>query len=230
MRSDMAKVIVERPRIAWQRQSRPKGYRRYLQKTGIDELPAREPMLGRLNGTKHFNEHLGPLRRFLRSQVGRPWNKVHSEICRYIRPDSVVQNHVLTHVWDYVAVNVVMTHGIPCFGESRRIGMPIRAGELYVCPHSGLLKMAKPRWRRSVRRRISIDESLQYHLVDGIWHEVRLRKLPPEFELCWDALLKKPIGKLPPAALWKAYGMAAYATSARALSKREAKTLLGKLK
>jgi hypothetical protein len=42
----------------------------------------------------------------------------------------------------------------------------------------------------------------------------------------WDALLQKPIGKMRRAELWKAYGMAAYALSARVLSKREAEAAL----
>lgn len=62
--------------------------------------------------------------------------------------------------------------------------------------------------------------------MERIWHEVRLRKLPPDFELCWDALLKKAISKLRCAELWKTYGMAAYALSVRVLSKRETKALL----
>ncbi len=176
-------------------------------------------------GTKFFSEHLGPLRKYLRSQVGRPWNTVHSDMCRHIRADSVVQNHILTHVWQEVALHVVITDGIPCFAEPPRTGRALDPGHLYVCPKSGLLKIAKPRRRPQIRR-LMLAEDLQYHLVDGTWHEVRLRKLPSDFDDCWDALLKRRIGTMHRAELWKAYGQAAYALSARPLTKREAKNLL----
>ena len=48
--------------------------------------------------TKWLNEHLGPLRRYLDSQVGRPWDKVFSEICAHIDRSSAVQDHVRDHV------------------------------------------------------------------------------------------------------------------------------------
>jgi len=67
--------------------------------------------------------------------------------------------------------------------------------------------------------------SLDKKDIGVTWHEVRLRKLPPDFEDCWDAFLKRRIGTLHRAELWKAYGMAAYALSARALTKQEAKAL-----
>jgi hypothetical protein len=41
---------------------------------------------------KALNENLAPLRRYLLKQIGRPWNKVFSEICQNLRVDSVVQN------------------------------------------------------------------------------------------------------------------------------------------
>jgi hypothetical protein len=224
----MAKVIVERPRNGRVRRSRPKGYRRYLRQAGED-LPARERMLGRMNGgSKYFSEHLGPLCRYLRSQVGRPWNKVHADICRHLQPDSVVHNHVLTHVWGEVAVNVTRIDGVLRHGEPPGVGRPIRPGELYVCPTSGLLKLARPSRRRSVVRRLMPHALLQYHLVGNVWHEVRLRKLPADFEHCWDAFLNRRISAMSSGELWRAYGQAAYAISARVLSRKEGRDLLKK--
>jgi hypothetical protein len=103
MREDMDKVIVERPRVGSRMPSRKKGYRKSLQNVDADDLPNREPMLGRWRGReKCLNEHLGPMRRFLRSQVGRPWNRVHQELCEHVSFDNAAQKHVLTHVFDFV--------------------------------------------------------------------------------------------------------------------------------
>ena len=67
MRADMGKVLVERPRPGSREGSRPrKGYRKRLQREfdSPDSPPARESMNARCGGTRFFNEHLGPLRRY----------------------------------------------------------------------------------------------------------------------------------------------------------------------
>ena len=120
MRPDMAKVIVERPRFGSRTRGTPKGYRRTLQRLGDEGLPHREGMKRRHQGnTKSLNEHLGPLRRYLDAQVGRPWDKVFSEICAHIDRASAVQDHVRDHVADYVVTHVVLIDGIPCSGDGR---------------------------------------------------------------------------------------------------------------
>src|SRR5262245_37215182 len=142
MRPDMDKVIVERPRLGGGLR-RPKGIRKRERLAMADLAPAREGYRRRWTGwQKSLNEHLGPLRRYLQSQVGRPWNKVHSEICRHLRLDSAVQSHVLDHLRQYVETNARLINGILC----RPTGEPFnqdrwrRAPLFYVCPKSGLLK------------------------------------------------------------------------------------------
>src|SRR6266851_898136 len=100
MREDMSRVIVERPRLGG-------GRHRKGRAVPLEELPSHEGM-GRpytLSGDcKSLNENLSPLRRYLERQVGRPWNKVYSEISRHLRADSTVQQHVRDHLRDFVAV------------------------------------------------------------------------------------------------------------------------------
>ena len=96
MRADMDKVIVERPRFGSSMPTRKKGYRKSLQSAAVHDLPRREPMMGRWRGMQRFlNEYLGPIQRFLRSRVGRPWNRVHQELCEHVSFDNAVQKHVL---------------------------------------------------------------------------------------------------------------------------------------
>ena len=142
MRADMSKVIVERPRIGSRLPSRKKGYRRHLQRLGIENLPRREPMLGRWRGRdRELNEHLGPMRRFLRSRVGRAWNDVHQELCEHVSFENAVQKHVLTHIFDYVAEHVQLHDGRPCYGPGYRHGRPLSRGQMYICPVSGVLRI-----------------------------------------------------------------------------------------
>src|SRR5271165_5191662 len=101
MRDDMARVIVERPRIP-DYKDRRKGRSRALEdQPGHESM--RRPHLLKGEG-KHLNENLRPLRRYLERQVGRPWDKVYAEIARRLRADNTVQQHVRHHLADFVAV------------------------------------------------------------------------------------------------------------------------------
>lgn len=163
MREDMGKVLVERPRLGrWKGDSRPgKGYAKRLRKysVGGNSPPTHEGMKRRHTRTKHFNEHLGPLRRFLDANVGRPWDTVYSEICKHVDRGSVVQNHILTHLFDYVVVHTVLIDGEPCRGEQHwgyKYGESLRSGadrqRWYVCPKSGLLRKSKYARRKPERK------------------------------------------------------------------------------
>ena len=146
MRSDMHKVIVERARRGAGVATRP-GRRR-----DHDDLPSREGMRRRhvLAGSeKALNEHLAPLERYLRKQVGRPWNAIYRDINRRLRPDSAVQLHVRQHIRDFVEFDVELgqrglvygaIHGR--FGAGR---FPLRAGTMYVHPRTGILVLVKRR-------------------------------------------------------------------------------------
>jgi hypothetical protein len=172
MREDMAKIIVERPRYGG-----GAGKRRKLP---LEERPAHEGMGGphRLAGAaKSLNENLSPLRRYLERQVGRPWDKVYSEIARNLRVDSTVQQHVRAHLADFVALR-------PPPG-----GRWWRRPALYVDPRGGLLKRTerRPEMRalRAAQRqrpvaadRLPLGPDREARRIDGLWYEVRLAPLP----------------------------------------------------
>jgi hypothetical protein len=130
MRNDMAKVIVERPRI-------PAFNCRKGRTQALDDLPAHEGMRWShaLRGDrKELNENLTPLRRYLERQVGRPWNKVYPEIAARLRVDNTVQQHVRDHLRDFVAVTPRRAIG---GWRSRASGLWYQ--RLYVDPITGLL-------------------------------------------------------------------------------------------
>lgn len=238
MRSDMAKVIVERPRKKGWASHKPKGYQRRLRRYGEDGPPQREGIQARWQGrTKYLNEHLGPLRRYLDSQVGRPWDKVFSEICAHIDRNSAVQDHVRDHVEEYVTVHVVLIDGIPCNGEGGwRYGEPLhemRWRPWYVCPRTGLLRRVKVRARKRQRRTppsppryIPVGKSSQCRLMDGAWHLVTLKPfpaLPAHHARCHDVdvLFNKPVASITPAEARQQYGAEVYVVAKRRLAKRE---------
>jgi hypothetical protein len=238
MRADMAKVIVERPRHGSRDSNKRKGAKRRWGRTPPEEWPHRDRLPGHQIRSKSFNEHLGPLRRYLRKQVGRPWDKVFSEICANINRNSVVQDHVRDHVFDYVAVNVLLVDGVPCHNDGRQYGQPLRDGWgwtlFYVCPLTGLLRLVKGRrrWRPpradvEQHRFIKVSDTLQCQDRGGAWHLVRVAALPgPDYRTSChkrDALLNKEVAFITASEARQHYGAAVYAVESRRLLKQELK-------
>lgn len=155
--------------------------------------PARTPK-GKSLKTKSLNENLAPLRRFLGAQIGRPWDKVYSEISENLKVTSTVQQHVRDHLDDFVAIQTRMKAGVVVCGSrwsgERTLERDYR--RFYVHPRSGLLKQnphygswsARERAKRAAEakaraaRMREIDAKTQLHkLKDGVWWEVRLGKI-----------------------------------------------------
>jgi hypothetical protein len=149
MRSDMAKILVERPRIGHSKRYARRG--RSCVIVDDDGAPLRARAEGRLQKTKTLNENLAPLKRYLAAQVGRPWDKVYSEIARRLKPTSTVQQHVRDHIEDFVAVRTRMVDGVVHhqgkFGGLAPVANPWGHPAFFVHPKTGLLKRA-PRAKR----------------------------------------------------------------------------------
>lgn len=194
MREDMSRVIVERPRLGGERGSKGRA-------VALDDLPKQEGMRRRhvLSGdSKMLNENLSPLRRYLERQVGRPWNKVYAEVCRYLRSDNTVQQHVRDHISDFVAVR-------PRWWTTPRLGLYRLVFEpLYVDPKDGLLKrtdrLPEAKALRRARKappapsdRIILTPQRELRRIKGLWFEVTLAALPePEYRACRE-LRKIPL-------------------------------------
>lgn len=139
MRSDMDKVLCERPRGG----ARFKRRRRW--RGPLEDAPRFESSSRHRGGSKWLNEHLGPLRRWLLSQTGRHWDAVYSELRANINPRSAVQLHIWQHAEDYVARHVEMIQGKPHhrpqYGSWWSTGpVSSRSCPVYVCPKTGILR------------------------------------------------------------------------------------------
>lgn len=230
MRADMAKVIVERPRYGSRDPAQKKGYQKQLQRLEIDYV-SRETMLGRWRGRgRWFNEHLGPMRRFLRSQVGRPWNKVHQALCEHVNFDNVVQKHVLTHVYQYVERIVMIRDGCVCRGEGLRRGRPLEPGQMYVCPQTGLLRIVKRSRSRRPLSRVMGPGLIQYLQRDNLWWEVQLRQYPVDPGELWDLWLECDVADLTLETCRLTYGGHLFAVSKRLISREEVRSLYRKVR
>lgn len=145
----MAKVIVERPRLGG-KYSRPGRSPR-----SMEDLPRKESMKKKHKDRKTLNENLNPLKRFLKSQVGRPWDDVYSDICENLKVTNTVQQHVRDHIKDFVYTNVEV-EGKKVFGTRRYYiaRFELRNEDLYICPKTGLLK----KYKTKPKKRVPYDE------------------------------------------------------------------------
>lgn len=150
MRADMQKVIVEPPRHGRSYAAADKTVRKIkrinvvVDEEGVPDVfdcfsgVKKSMRPGRwTENCKEFSDDLNPLYRFLRRRLGKPWNKVYSEICSVVDRRSTTGDHVFLHLKDMVAVNSYM--------EGEKLVVVNRWGpgsdyyQFYVHPESGLL-------------------------------------------------------------------------------------------
>lgn len=236
MRKDMYKVIVERPR-SW------KGHYEQAARLRDDHGgPARLGMRAGY-GYRALNENLAPLRRYLLAQVGRPWDKVFSEICEGIDRRNTVQQHIHQHIDDFIATRVSIRDGelIDLRDRDRAPKIGGIRQQLFVDPRTGLIRINKKYrdWRNfhsshaerrkreqaevDARRRV-LDERRLLLQLNELWFEVTLAELLGEPR--YDVVLRREISNVNSEAQKRSlvYGSSElYAASKRQLSKRELK-------
>lgn len=151
------------------------------------------------NGRKQFDEHLSPLRGIIRKNVGRPWNKVYGELCKVFDKRSVINQHILIHLDQYVETKRIVVRGDKLFYQDTRSYrwngdapaealVPIRESGLdwFVDPRNGILRenkhkstyRARNRASAKTRREAQLDQKrvfspeLEIERADnGMWYE-----------------------------------------------------------
>src|SRR5262249_21405018 len=128
--------------------------------------------------TKYFSDQLSPLRRFLQSNIGRPWNKVYSEMREHLDARKTTGNHVFEHLEREVSTN--------CYEEGRVIysydlsytkAVPVYG--FYVHPRTGLLcwrdrEARKKHEAPKERTRVRFNRK-NYIKLNGIWYIAELK-------------------------------------------------------
>jgi len=205
MRDDFAKQLVERERI--HSRDHYHNYRNVRGPKGAwndEEVGGREKMRVRYNhgyDRKSFNENLNPLKRWLHSCLGKKWDKCYSELRKTFDARSVVNNHILEHLFDFVEVNTKLVDGVVMVLEGysgsqgyvplKKRQYNMRWPSYYVCPKDGTLKTMHKPSRRSVEKQREADErrkrdavfrvlddKTHLRLVDGVWYAFGIEPLP----------------------------------------------------
>lgn len=235
----LSEIVIERPRggrrISLKRQQGFKKQLDQLTEEASQDGLLRPYLIKPRNKSKYLSDHLGPLRRLLRSQVGQPWNQVYSQLCQRLDRSTMAGRHVLDHVWDYVERHVELIDGIP-HHKSRRPYQIVTGGgyrlQLFVHPETGILcdskdfspvlevEAAQP---KSPSDQLKIDDLHQYRQIDGVWYLITFQAVPTTkfvFDLLHRTLVKPG---------FKGYYDRLYAAHKRQCNKREVKMIQARL-
>jgi hypothetical protein len=187
----LSEIVIERPRHGM-RMSLKKmtGHQKQLQKITVEasEDGLLQPyVIKPRNKSKYLSDHLGPLRRFLRSRQGQPWNQVYSELCQRLDHNTMIGQHVLDHIKDYVEIHVEMIEGVPHHKPYRYYRGPLRSGyheQFYVHPETGILCLAptlhSPLKTSALPDFVRIDDYHQYRKINDIWYHITFENFPED--------------------------------------------------
>jgi len=154
MRRDMKHIIIDTGRYddSWTSTSRKRGGRGSVRVCDVidddgEYLECDEPFRGKMSrgrGSKTLGDRTKPLYRWLRKQVGRPWNKIWSEVAEVSKGMGIRGVHLREHVEQYVLIRAYVEDGNLYDAESPYPSfITYRKGRLYVCPKTNLLRLWK---------------------------------------------------------------------------------------
>lgn len=197
----LSEIVIERPRSGMKiSRKKLKGFRKELQR--ITEEATEDGLFNPYlikarKKSKYLSDHLGPLRRFLRSKLGQPWNDVYSELCQKLDHNTMAGQHVIGHLWDYVVTRVEIVDG-HFYGTSVNRGSRIPLDGtyrqcFYVHPETGIFCAVenKPQKRQQDETDvIIIDDYHQYHKINDIWYLITFEDVPQTPDRCVEDVLK----------------------------------------
>ena len=181
MRKDMEKIITERERIGSSLPSPKTGLN--IRWNGSEEdydYDQKASMSwNRLVDRKGFTDVLSPLYRWLDKQVGRPWNKVYSEICANLDKRKVTHVHVLDHLFQRIERNVFMGVDGQYHARSSSFFSVSVVDGLYVHPRNGLILRQKPKPKIEKPEdveEVKLTELTAWKKIKDIWYFCEYRK------------------------------------------------------
>mgnify|MGYP003582218477 CR=1 FL=1 len=144
MRKDLNKLLCEEERYGSSRSFKEVRRKKVFQadeefQAGRESMKKRHVVSG---NEKMFGEHLSPLYGIVRKNVGRKWDDVYSELAEVFDFRSVINDHILQHLWGYVERyayvddGVIMVRGRYSRGAEQ---LELSSTEFYIHPTTGVL-------------------------------------------------------------------------------------------
>lgn len=177
MRKDMKKVIVSRPRAGGINHCG----RRKITAHQIDDfddfddgyprkISAKKDTVGLNGDEKSQSDLMGPMRRYLRKQLGRLWNDVWSEICENNK--DFMGEHLKMHIVWEVETNCRFNEDGELVSDN---GYTFYRQRFYVDPNTGVLCISKGSSFKPKKPELRIVEmdGMEYYCHEDIWYRVK---------------------------------------------------------
>lgn len=190
MRSDMKKLIVERPRYNPGGMNRiPRSWKNYRNDPELfqdnfscDKESMRKPYSRGWTRRKEFSDNLQPLFRWLLSKVGMKWDDVYSEFREQLKMDSTLQYHIWSHFRDMVTTSPMYIGKDFVVDENGKSGTYQVGPILYV--EDGILKRknlnkSPQQFSESFNTKYEVKRvnSSLVVKISGIWYMLEMRKV-----------------------------------------------------
>jgi hypothetical protein len=187
----MGKCVIERPRRGSRTalSAKARHYGKFVEADdgpdyeGLTRLPVSKKQEGyhKKLGSKDFTDVLGPLHNYLRSNCGRLWNDVYSEIKQTLGKSGWGVQHIISAHLDVAIHTYRGVDGSVWISDKR--GVHKVGGfyyDFYVEPETGILSEGARyrRWQSITREKerakplevVPIEDGKEYRRIDGIWY------------------------------------------------------------
>ena len=201
----MHKIIVERERHGSTRKNRKWGKRfSFVDDHDYEDQP-KFVSSGRIRQygchRKWFSDVLGPLEGFLRSNVGRPWDKVYSELRQGLDIRKVTGRHIFDHLQFMVETDCsIGADGrvYDCVGRHRVQGFHVhpKSGLLCFIPRQSARERKKEELLRQDVDEIKLDRCHSYKRIGDLWYWVAYKYIEVErgaMRSCWDVVDRRNV-------------------------------------
>lgn len=180
MREDIAKVIVTRPRRygygnnqnKYDRDNKARGSYAF-KGVDVDLSPKMESMRARHihhYGGKELSDYLSPVYRYLEKNIGNKWDDVWSDICKSLKPKSMMSEHVRDHIKQWVGGVGHGNHKFQSLFDS------------FVVDENGILRAGNRQYYKhkpKVYHYHRESDTVEYHNINGCWY--RIECVPHEY-------------------------------------------------
>ena len=198
MRKDLNKLLCEHERDeSGRRYKEVRHLKKYHQFGEEGEgLSSFESTRYRYGGKrKSFSENLNPLYGQIRKYLGRSWDDLYSDLCKNFDKRSVINQHILQHLYDFIRVKTLIIDGeiwVHTQWGNPKLLEEYGETEYYVDPTSRIIKKnphyrnwkiaAKERALKKEREEAEvtrwINDKLVLRKIDGLWYEFVVAPLP----------------------------------------------------
>jgi hypothetical protein len=179
VRHDLNKLLCERERHGHDRKYKEVRRNKKFISPGEEgeNMPSFESTkfrYSRVGEQKSFSENLTPLQGLIRANVGKRWDTFYSELCEVFDMSSVINQHILQHLYQYVEKEIYLKddelYVRGKYSHSTDTKLRDSSTKFYVDPRDG--KIHKNKYEKHQRRAQEQADALEAKDIASIYHKI----------------------------------------------------------